>query len=268
MNKTDDAFYWLQHAAAEEGVDTRHAGRDPDLESLRKDPRWEKVVQYLEDCNKYFESATPPRTVVILPKGYQKGTPIGAVLWLHGYGSNPDDFVNAGAQAYADQLNMALVGCSATLAKGPKSFVWSNDIEADVKRIQAALAEAADRVTIAKGRIVTLGFSQGGQVGVDVAIRFPEDYAGTIALSPGGMPHLHEVTPSPLLAKRGFVVSVNGGERPGNVQLAADNAAWLRDAKAQVIHKVYPDVASHSFPEDFDERFGEWVKFILDAAKK
>jgi predicted esterase len=268
LDKIDAAFYWLQLAAAEEGVNTRHAASVPALAALRQDARWEKVARYFEDCNRYFETATPPRTVLILPKGYQKGTPIPAVLYLHGYGSNPDDFVNADAQAHADKLNVALIGCSATLPRGPRSFVWAADADADFKRIRAALAEVADRVTVAKGRIVTLGFSQGAQVGVEIAVRFPEEFAGSILLSAGSRSHLAEVEPSPLLAKRGFVLSVNALERPGTVQLTADDADWLRKAKAQVIHKEYPDVASHSFPEDFDERFGEWVKFVLDAGKE
>jgi hypothetical protein len=61
------------------------------------------------------------------------------------------------------------------------------------------------------------------------------------------------------------VLSVNALERPGTVRLTADDAAWLRKAKAQVIHKEYPDVAGHTFPEDFEERFGEWVKYVLEA---
>jgi len=41
------------------------------------------------------------------------------------------------------------------------------------------------------------------------------------------------------------------------------DAKWLQEAKAQVIHNAYPGMPAHSFPEDFDERFPEWVKFIL-----
>jgi predicted esterase len=268
MNKIEAAFYWLQLAASEEGVNARHAASVADLEPLRKDPRWEKVARYFEDCNRYFEQATPSRTVLIVPKGYRKETPIPAVLYLHGYGSNPDDFVNPDAQAHADKLGMALIGCSATLPRGPRSFVWAGDVDADLKRIRAALAEVVDRVTIAKGRIVTLGFSQGAQVGVEVAVRFPEEYAGSILLSAGSQSRLDQVEPSPLLAKRGFVLSVNALERPGTVRLTADDAEWLRKAKARVIHKEFPGVASHSFPEDFDDRFGEWVTFILDAGRQ
>ena len=36
-----------------------------------------------------------------MPKGYKKGTPLAAVMWLHGLGSRPEDFVNSGTQDYA-----------------------------------------------------------------------------------------------------------------------------------------------------------------------
>jgi predicted esterase len=263
IGQTDPAFHWLQQAAIKEGVDTQHAQRDEDLVSLRADPRWARVHQYLADCNRYFESAAISRTALILPKGYVKVTPIPAILWLHGLGSRPEDFVNGRVQPFADELNVALIGASGTRARGPRSFVWAEDPEKDAKRLRDALAEVSDRVTVKKGHVVTLGFSQGAQVGLDVAVRYPEEYAGSIVLSPGAQPHLEDVTPSPRLAKRGFVLSCGAQEHPGNVQLTAVDAGWLHQAKAQVIHKVYPGVSAHSFPADFDERFPEWVKFIL-----
>ncbi len=263
--KIDPAFYWLQQAAIEEGVDSQHAQSDEDLVSLRKDPRWDKVREYLEDCNSYFESAGLGHTVVILPKGYQKGTPIPVVVWLHGMGGRPENFTNPSAQQYADEMKVALIGVSGTKPRGPRSFVWAEDPEKDARRLQAALAEASDRLTVKKGQIITLGFSQGAQVGLEVAVRNPAEYAGSIVLSPGAEPSLGNLTPIPSLAGHGYVLSCGAQEHPGNVQLTALDAAWLRKAKAQVIHKPYPGVSAHSFPEDFDERFPEWVKFILKA---
>lgn len=261
--RIDPAFYWLQRAAIEEGVDTQHAQRDEDLESLRADPRWEKVLRYMQDCNQYFESASITRTVLILPKGYKKPTLIPAVLWLHGLGSRPEGFVNDGCQEFADELNVALIGVSGTKARGPRSFVWAEEVEENARRIHAALAEVSDRVTVQKGHLITLGFSQGAQVGLEVAVRNPEEYAGSIVLSPGAQPHLEDVKPSPLLARRGYVLCCGAKEHPGNVRLTALDAGWLRRAKAQVIHKEYPDVSTHSFPADFSKQFPEWVRFIL-----
>jgi predicted esterase len=265
IGQIDPAFYWLQQAAVEEGVDTQHAQRDEDLTSLRRDPRWEKVRRYLADCNRYFESAPLARTALVLPKGYRKGDAIPAVLWLHGLGSRPEDFVNSGCQDYADELKVALIGVSGTKARGPRSFVWADDPETDARRLRDALAEVSDRVTVKKGHVITFGFSQGAQVGLEVAARHPEEYAGAIVLSPGAQFHLEAVKPSPLLARRGFVLSCGAKEHPGNVQLTAADADWLRAAKAHVIHQPYPGVSAHAFPRDFDERFPEWVKFVLKA---
>jgi predicted esterase len=266
VGQTDPAFYWLQRAALEEGVDTLHAQRDEDLASLHRDPRWAQVLPYLTACNRYFETAPVARTTLVLPKGYQKGTPIPVVLWLHGLGSRPDDFTaGEGCQEFADELNVAVVGVSGTRPRGPRSYVWAEDPEKDAKRLRDALAEVSNRLTVKKGSAITFGFSQGAQVGLDVAVRYPEEYAGSIVLSPGAQPHLEGVRPSPLLARRGFVLSCGAKEYPGNVQLTADDADWLRRAGAQVIHKPYPGVSAHTFPKDFDERFPEWVKFILKA---
>jgi predicted esterase len=265
--KVDPAFYWLQAAALEDGVDAQHAQRDEDLVLLMRDPRWRQVHNFLVGCNRYFESTPIRQTLLVLPTGYKKENPIPAILWLHGLGSGPGDFANPGAQRYADKLHVAIVGVSGTKARGPRSFVWAENPEVDSKRMKDALAEVSDRVTIKKGHIVTFGFSQGAQVGLDVAVREPETYAGSIFLSPGAEPHLIGLTPSPLLAGRGFVVSCGAEERYGNVRLTADDAEWLQKAKAKVIHKAYPGERMHAFPVDFNERFPEWVSFILDSRK-
>jgi predicted esterase len=263
--QVDSAFYWLQRAAIDEGVDTQHAQRDEDLQLLRADSRWNRVLNYLGECNRYFETADIAQTLLIVPTGYKKPTAIPAVIWLHGLGSQPDDFVNEGSQEYADRLNVALVGVSGTQPRGPMSFGWAEDIDRNATRIRAALDEVSDRVSIEKGKAITFGFSQGAQVGLEVAARYPEEFAGAIVLSPGAVSHLQSITPSPLLAKRGFVVSCGAKELPGNVRLAKDANDWLSRAKAHVIYKPYPGVAAHSFPNDFNERFPEWVRFILDV---
>ncbi len=261
----EPAFYWLQIAALEEGVDTEHAQRDEDLTSLRADGRWGEVLRFMEDCNRYFETADLARTVLILPKDYKKMDAIPAVVWMHGFGSKPEDLINESAQHWADSLHVALIGVSATKPRGPNSFVWAEEGERNIKRLQTAMTEVSDRVTIEKGKVILMGFSQGAQVGLEIAAQYPEEYAGAIVLSPGATLNLDKIKPAALIAKRGFVVSLGAQEHPGNVQLATQDAKWLRNAQAKLIFKPYPGVSSHSFPADFDKRFPEWVDFIFKA---
>ncbi len=264
ISQTETAFYWLQVAAIEEGIDAKHATIDPDLVSLRRDPRWQSVHEFVEDCNAYFESNGISRTTLIVPKGYKQGTPIAAVAWLHGLGSNPEDFVNRHSQAYADTLNVALIGVSGTRALGPNKFAWAEDIERDSKRLRDALAEVRNRVTLKKGHVVTFGFSQGAQAALAIAVHDPEEYVGSIALSPGSQSgNILDATASPVLAERSFVVSYGANEHPLTVKFATEDATFLRRANAHVIEKAYPGVRVHSFPRDFNERFPEWVRWIL-----
>lgn len=264
-NAVDAAFYWLQQTALEEGLDAEHAGVDEDLEALRRDGRWSRVRQFLNDCGRYWQQSGIQKTALVLPEGYKKDKPVPVVIWLHGLGSRPDDFVDDDLQNLADEMNAAFLGVSGTLPRGPRSFVWSEDPVRDARRITEALKEVSDKLQ--PGPVVLIGFSQGAQVGLEVAARHPDHFAGAIVMSPGtrGPVRLKEVKASPTLARRGFVVVCGAKEHPGNVAQAAEDARWLKGAGAQVIHKPYPDLATHSFPPDFAERLPEWVRFIEKA---
>jgi predicted esterase len=262
--RKEEALYWLQAAALEEGVDFPHAARDDDLKPLHRDDRWPSVRAFLEACTRYWEANGKGETVLVLPSGYEKGTPLPVVVWLHGLGSWPGDFVGEDCQKWADDLGVAFLGVSGTLPKGPRSFVWAEEPERDAKRIGAALAEVADRLTAKPGHLIALGFSQGAQVGLEVAVRHPEQYAGAIVMSPGTRqpPWLQEDTPSRPLAKRAFVLTCGAEEHPGFVQRTASDAAWLRAAEAKVEHIPYTGVSAHALPRDFAARFPDWVRFI------
>ncbi len=265
LGQKDAAFYWLQIAALEEGVDTAHATRDEDLVILHRDSRWAVVQTFLTAANHYFETAGTPRTVLVLPAGYDGSTPLTVVAWLHGLGSSTDDFVGPGCQDFASELKIAFVGVSGTVPRGPRTFVWSEDPARDAKRVDDALSEISDLVKIKPGHVITMGFSQGAQMGLEIAVRNPEKFAGAIVMSPGAKSSLAQAKPSPLLAKRGFVLTCGAKEHPGNVKLTADAAKWLQGANAKVQHKPYAGMAAHAFPPDFDARFGEWVRFIEKA---
>jgi predicted esterase len=265
VDQVEPAFYWLQRAAMEEGVDSRHAQVDTDLNSLRRDQRWEQVRTFLEGMNRYYKEAPIGRVALILPKGHDKATPIPVVLWLHGHGATPEGFVNTEAQGFADELQVALVGVSGTKPRGPDSFVWAEDAARDGRRLREALAEVGDRVVPKKGCLVTIGFSQGAQVGLEVAVRAPEDYAGSIVLSPGARSTLEEIKPMPALKGHVYILGCGEKEHHGNVELTLLDATYLRFRGAETILSIYPNESAHAFPRDFNKRFPEWVKLILKS---
>lgn len=265
--RIDGALYWLQQCALEEGVDVEYARQDPDLAAVRKDERWAKLEAYFAEALRWWGESGKRETLLVLPAGYQKGTPIGALIGLHGAGSGPDDFGNADEyQELSTRLNLAFVGVSGTRPTSPTSYLWAEDPAADAARVLKALEEVADRVTIAPGKATLIGFSQGAQVALEVAARHPDKFAGAIAISPGakGGAKLAELQPADALKPVGFVVLVGAGEEAPTVQLASTDKTELERLGARVLHRETPGQEEHALPPDFVDKLGEWYAFTVD----
>ncbi|WP_437914323.1 hypothetical protein WME73_50505 [Sorangium sp. So ce302] len=266
----DASFHWLERAAVEEGVDPDWAARDSDLEALRSDARWATVYPYLARAGRYWGQSGIKKTLLVLPKGYRTGKPIPVVMGMHGLGSQPEDFMDESVQRAADALSVAFVSVSGTLPRGPRKFVWSESPARDRARLDEALAEVRDRVTVAPGQVILIGFSQGGQMAAEIAARDPRHYAGAVVMSPGSVTELSlgGVPRSPELAQRRCVVVVGAGESPGNVRLAECDATRLRALGAEVFHKPYAEQQQHSFSPDFDTALPIWIRYILGTGPR
>jgi predicted esterase len=262
----DGAFYWLQEAALDDGVEASWAGQDPDLASLHKDPRWKQVAPFLKRCNAYWAASGHRQVVLVLPEGYRQGTPIGVLVGMHGLGHRPDGFLDEDLyQAFADELNMAIVGVSGTVSIGRRSFVWSEDPSADARQVRQALDGLSDRLTVKHGHVIAFGFSQGAQMGFEVAFRNPDEFRGAIVMSPGANNRffrLNKLTPSPGNKDQAYVCLCGAGEAPGNVGFARGDAQFARDAGARVELKFYEGMDKHAFPPDFAGSFVRWVRLI------
>lgn len=272
----DKAIYWLLTAAQTDGVDAKWAAKDPNFAPLHKNSRWPGIVSYLETCSAYWSKHGTPTTPLLLPSDYDVRTdpPLWGVVWLHGLSGNPNGFVNPAnveCQNFANTLPAAFIGVSATVAGGPRKYSWTEDVNRDLPRIQAALAEVKSRVRLRPQGLILFGFSQGAQVGVEIAVRKPEEFAGCIALSPGGMTNsrLPDLAArSPLLASRGFVFGCGDGEHQSNKNRTADGAQWTKSAGAKIQLVVFPNQNQHSFPADFTAQFPNWVRFVQDAQNR
>ena len=261
----DAAFYWLQRAAIEEGVDGQWATEDSDLVPVRADSRWPTVLQFLTQANAYWQASTHTETSLVMPKDVAATEPIPVLIGLHGMGHRAGGFVSTEMyQEFADKHRVAFVGASGSVPRGPRSFVWAEDAEKDRKRIEAALSEVSDRVTAAPGKIILFGFSQGAMMSAEIAILDAARYAGAIVLSPGG-----NNNPNASLFKPGsgqkqtYILSVGQGEHLGNKTMTSAYAGLLKQAGADVEHIENSNQQSHSLPPNYFEDLDRWVTKIL-----
>lgn len=261
----DAGFYWLQKAAMTDGVEADWAQNDPDLAILRNDSRWSKIASFLSAYNTYWAASDHHTSVLVVPDNYAPGTPIGVLVGMHGRGADPDGFVSKEAhQDLANQLNMAIVGISGSVPRGERSFVWSEEPARDAAHIRRVLSELKEKLTIAPGRLIAYGFSQGGQMAFEVAFANPSEYLGAIAMSPGTTKEatLRELTPAAANKKQAFVCTCGAREHIGNVLLTRTDWNFAKNAGCRTELKLYEGVETHGFPTDFHEAFPRWVRFV------
>ena len=260
------AFYRLQDAALGDGVDASWAAEDPDLAPLRADPRWRQVAPFLRRCNAYWAATGRRETALIVPGGYRPGTPIAVVVAMHGKGDRPGRFLDpATFQPVADELGVAFVGVSGTVAAGRHAFVWSEDPRADAAHIHQAIGDLAGRLTEKPGHRVALGFSQGGQLGFEVAFRDPATYRGAIVLSPGTINRFHrlaDLTPSPANRAQAYVCLCGAGEAAGNLDFTRADADLAARAGARLTLRLAEGQSAHALPPDFAGQIAAWLRFV------
>jgi predicted esterase len=266
--RTEVALYWLQEAGKHEGVNTRWAQQDPDLENVRSDPRWPNLLKFLQRCEKYWRAAGPKETVLITPSGYDGQAELPVVIWLHGMGQSPAAMKSV-FQTLADRYRIGFICVSGTIPTGKTKFAWADVAEDDYQRIKLALIETDQRMHRRQGA-VALGFSQGAMVAIEVSVRHPETFAGAISISAGtGSPvQLDAVTAKAALSHQGFVIVCGAKENEYSVQRSNELADWLRAGGANVLKPDYPGHSTHSIPPDFGKRLPEWLEFIERASGK
>ncbi|KAF0809567.1 phospholipase/carboxylesterase family protein [Alcanivorax sp. S71-1-4] len=124
-----------------------------------------------------------------------------SVIWLHGLGADGHDFEPiVPALALPDSLPVRFLFPHApripvTINGGLVMPAWYDILEMNIDRRidEAGLRASADQVTaliererergIPAERIVLAGFSQGGAVAYEVALRYPQRLAGLLAMS-------------------------------------------------------------------------------------
>jgi len=148
-----------------------------------------------------FQFDRPPAVALDTVELTTGPAPTAAVVWLHGLGADGHDFepvvpylLWSGAPDIRFVFPHAPVR-PVTLNGGMEMRAWYDIIDLSLGRDhdrqgivdsvnQAAALVARERERgIASGRIIVAGFSQGGAIALQLALRYPEPLAGLVALS-------------------------------------------------------------------------------------
>jgi len=261
----DAARYWLEEAALTEGAPVKRAEADPALAPLRHDARGPELRAFLVAAAESWALSTPHRDPIALPRARAPGAPLPVALYLHGIHSRGE--IGPREQRLADELGIAIVAVDGTLPSGERRFRWSESAELDLARLDAALARHSGELG-ARGPLLLYGFSQGGAAAGELALRYPERFAGVLLLSPGTATKvtLDDVVPTPAHARLILRCDAAAGEAGSTVETTRQYCAAGERVGARTRLRLVEDATAHAFPEDFRAVFTGWVRAALAAA--
>jgi len=227
---------------------------DPDLLSLRDDPRFVAVVE--ESARRVAAADAEGRPELVLR---EPDAPDGSVLIaLHGGSGNASEFATHWRAANRSGALVAAPQSPLPAFPGGEMFHWPEPPE--------AAAQLADHLAAIRGRhrverVALAGLSQGARVALWCALRAePEPVTGVIAVAGAA---LDQITPLlPAAAERGLRVWFVTGDRDFARQGVLTAHAAFVDAGVDC---RLTEIAGrgHAMPPELDDQLPEMVAFVL-----
>jgi len=175
-------------------------------------------------------------------------------------------------QSLAEQMQAAFIGVSGTLCRGRSAYIWSEDPARDLAHVEGALGSQAEQVTLADGRIILFGLSQGAAIAAELAARRPDRYAGAILISPRQLirtasPDFEELVASreaPKNARQGIIAVCSADDEPEVLEATKAYAQAFEKLGARVHLATDLQKKSQTLIPDCLPLFPEWRRFIVN----
>jgi polyhydroxybutyrate depolymerase len=124
---------------------------------------------------------------IAMPEGYDGVTPVGALIWSHGYrGSAAGVMRNGSLRRMVSDAGLALIGAQGVggtweLPYGPRTFDSTG--AAEFAYFDAVIDDLTANHNINPDRIIASGFSAGGMMVWNLACSHPGKFAGFVPMS-------------------------------------------------------------------------------------
>jgi phospholipase/carboxylesterase len=179
--------------------------------------------------------------------------PHATIVALHGWGANAFDLLGLAPHLAGGRLLVISPQgpLAVPLGPGTAGFGWfpltggppagESVLAGIVERLDAFLAAAMLRYPIDPGRLVLLGFSQGGVLAYRLALHDPSRFAAVVALSSWLPPPIADrVQPSPAYQRLPAFVQHGTADEVIAVARARSSVERLRELGMPVTYREYP----------------------------
>ena len=196
---------------------------DPDFENLRKDPRFEKLLERMDKAGEVHKAALPKgeafaaAPAIYVPEKAAALKEMPLLVVLHDAGSTKDDVVKGRWKAVADELGFALIAPSGkipTSDEPAKGMTWYESVDEysarpypSEKSVNDAVAAFQKEHPLDKAHVVIAGDGVGGLVALRIALVSPGLYKGALTVNSPFVGQLY-ADKAPNAAKMGLRVAL------------------------------------------------------------
>ena len=233
---------------------------DDELGKLRDAKDFNKTLAEIR--KRYIKSGqkgvgTP---VAVKPKGKKPNGGWPVMLMLHGYGDSNVNYVPF-AKAWA-KLGFVAVAVPGSTPGDDGRYMWDMKSTAPtLKDLRAIMKSKLLKDIVNKDQVFLLGFSQGALHALLLTAEHPDEFAGVVALSPGGSIAQQMIVPKIAKGRAARLVFIHGEQEPH-----APIAKKWEDASAESDWKFMTSThpGGHHFPQDWEQQRAKIAKFLVD----
>lgn len=198
------------------------------------------------------------------------GKPSGALVLLHGVGSNEQNMFEFGPLLSEDRM---IISLQAPLVLGANAFAWFHvqfgangpvhnwpEAQNSLKLIEESLEDISKKTGIPLEKISVFGFSQGAIMTIGLALQSKLSLEKYVAASGRTLPEFAKFSEkTPLTNYKNRKIFVAHGELDSKlpVTLAKDTEKVLRSAKLDLRYKEYK--ADHTVPQELVNDAKKWL---------
>lgn len=247
-NNVDEAIAWLEESAARGFVDVYHMKTDGDLDNIRGNESYKKIIE------KYT-----PKSELSVPANYDKEKKYPMMVFLHGAGSNPADIMVPLKAALGEEWIILCPPAGRIL--GPNSYIW--DPQRDVTSVPNEIEYVRGKYTVDPDRIYLGGFSMGGTFSYTLGMNFPEMFAGMMPF--GGALDGRFVSQETAEKANSLPVFIVHGTKDDviPVKVAEGSAKALEGLQYKT--RIHTFDGAHVLPPDLSDVLREGISFIDEA---
>lgn len=192
------ALRWLQTGVDEgEWFSPEQLRSDPDLKPLQGIAEFEHIVAYCEQRLAEAEKEVAPDRRVLAPENVAPPFPL--FIALHGYSVTQVYFETIHLETWKPVVEMGwlLASPRASQRGGPDLYAW-RDAARPLQEVCDHYTEVCTQYEVDPKRVVIGGFSRGGALALELALRGRIPARGVVAVGPGGavMRELNEWLPA------------------------------------------------------------------------